>query len=202
MRRAATRIRIYGRDGLLSDLISSTLHNAGFPVGDEASTGPPVIAILIEPRSGDWIAVRHLGVPFVVAMATTSRLHESLEFIAQGADGLITVDTHQAEVIRTIETVAAGGSLFDPLTTRAFLDATRSISKIDAPQLVLSARERQLLISIGKGHSIRETAELMNITTKTVENTQTRLFKKIGAKNRHAAARILAANQSWMAGKQ
>ena len=199
MKRAAIRIRIYGRTGFLSDLILSTLQNAGFSVETTASFTPPIVVILIEPRAADWAVVRQLGVPFVVAIATTSRLHESLEFIAQGADGLVTADTHQSELIRTIETVASGGSIFDPITLRAFMDITREASDIETQQIALSRRERELLASINKGHNIRETAASMRVTSKTVENTQTRLFKKIGAKNRHTAARIVAANQSWIA---
>ena len=201
-KRSSTRVLICGRIGFLSDLIASTLVTAGFPVEVGSNDVTPSVVIVIEPHAGDWEVVRRLAVPFIVATATTSRLHESLEFITQGADALASVDTHQHELIHMVETVASGGSIFDPPILRSFMTFARTESKLETPEIGLSVRERQLLTSISEGHNIRESAHLMMVTTKTIENTQTRLFKKIGAKNRAAAARIVAANPSWIAGKE
>jgi DNA-binding NarL/FixJ family response regulator len=58
----------------------------------------------------------------------------------------------------------------------------------------ISPRERDILQSIARGDSVRETARNLGITSKTVENTQTRLFRKLGVRNRVnalAAARRL-----------
>jgi two-component system, NarL family, nitrate/nitrite response regulator NarL len=51
-----------------------------------------------------------------------------------------------------------------------------------APQL--TARERDILGSIASGHTVRQTARSLGIATKTVENTQARLFRKLGTHNR------------------
>jgi DNA-binding CsgD family transcriptional regulator len=48
----------------------------------------------------------------------------------------------------------------------------------------LSAREHDILGSIALGHTIQQTARLLGIAVKTVENTQARLFRKLGARNR------------------
>lgn len=58
----------------------------------------------------------------------------------------------------------------------------------------ISPRERDILQSIAHGDSVRETARNLGIMSKTVENTQTRLFRKLGVRNRInalAAARRL-----------
>jgi len=54
----------------------------------------------------------------------------------------------------------------------------------------LTARERDILDSIACGHTVRQTARTLGIAAKTVENTQARLFRKLGAHNRSAALTI------------
>jgi len=40
------------------------------------------------------------------------------------------------------------------------------------------------------GHSIRQTARALGIAPKTVENVQTRLFRKLGVRNRSGALAV------------
>ena len=54
----------------------------------------------------------------------------------------------------------------------------------------LTAREYDILGSIARGHTIRQTARTLGIAAKTVENTQARLFRKLGARNRMEALTI------------
>jgi len=61
-----------------------------------------------------------------------------------------------------------------------------------APEL--TARERDILSSIACGHTIRQTARALGIAAKTVENTQARLFRKLGTRNR---AETLAIADGW-----
>ncbi len=58
----------------------------------------------------------------------------------------------------------------------------------------LTPREYDILHSIAMGHTVRQTARLLDIAEKTVENTQARLFLKLGTRNRAgaiAAAHVL-----------
>lgn len=50
----------------------------------------------------------------------------------------------------------------------------------------LTVRESQILRSIAAGDTVRQTARALGITPKTVENTQARLFRKLGCRNRAA----------------
>ena len=51
----------------------------------------------------------------------------------------------------------------------------------------LTAREADILVSISLGHTVRQTAQSLGIAPKTVENTQARLFSKLGVRNRAGA---------------
>ena len=54
----------------------------------------------------------------------------------------------------------------------------------------LTTREADILGSIALGHTVRQTARSLGIAVKTVENTQARLFRKLGAHNRSGALTI------------
>jgi DNA-binding CsgD family transcriptional regulator len=54
----------------------------------------------------------------------------------------------------------------------------------------LTTRENDILGSIARGHTVRQTARALGIAVKTVENTQARLFRKLGAHNRSGALTI------------
>ena len=43
---------------------------------------------------------------------------------------------------------------------------------------------------MAQGHSIRQTARALGIAPKTVENVQTRLFRKLGVRNRSGALAV------------
>ncbi|HKT03180.1 MAG TPA: LuxR C-terminal-related transcriptional regulator, partial [Rugosimonospora sp.] len=51
----------------------------------------------------------------------------------------------------------------------------------------LTIRERDILRSIGEGHTVLQTARTLGIAKKTVESTQARLFRKLGVRNRAEA---------------
>jgi DNA-binding NarL/FixJ family response regulator len=56
----------------------------------------------------------------------------------------------------------------------------------DAPR-DLTRREREILDSIARGESVRQTAQALGIAVKTVQSEQRQLFSKLGARNRPQA---------------
>ncbi|MGI5338829.1 response regulator transcription factor [Streptomyces sp. CA-181903] len=90
-----------------------------------------------------------------------------------------------AEIIRTVH----GGSRYvDPEL------AADAISAGDSP---LTAREAELLELAEDGAPIAEIAERARLTPGTVRNYLSAAAAKLGAENRHAAARI-ARSQGWL----
>jgi DNA-binding CsgD family transcriptional regulator len=64
----------------------------------------------------------------------------------------------------------------------------RTADRDELPEL--TARETDILQSVGRGYSIRQTARALGISPKTVESIQTRLFRKLGVRNRAAALAV------------
>jgi DNA-binding CsgD family transcriptional regulator len=60
--------------------------------------------------------------------------------------------------------------------------------RLDNRQVItLTPREVDILESIERGESVKQTARSLGIAIKTVENLQSRLFRKLGARNRAQA---------------
>ncbi|SCB32976.1 response regulator [Rhizobium hainanense] len=106
-------------------------------------------------------------------------MHDSREYISssimRGAVGYILKDVSTDEVVRAIETVAAGGTYFS--------SGVRDILVADALQKEadpLTPRERHILGLIVTGRSNREIAEELQITPATAETHRKNLKKKLG----------------------
>lgn len=54
-------------------------------------------------------------------------------------------------------------------------------------RIMLTARERDVLEAIARGETVRQTARVLDVAEKTVENTRSRLYCKLGAHNRSDA---------------
>jgi DNA-binding NarL/FixJ family response regulator len=107
--------------------------------------------------------------------------------VLSGADAVICADTATDEVVRRLQVVDRGGALVAPGPLRTLLDRVRQrgarVTSIDD----LTPREQQILESIDRGESVKQTARVLGISPKTVENLQSRLFSKLDVRNRAQA---------------
>lgn len=90
--------------------------------------------------------------------------------------------------------VSQGYLVADSLPMRSLIDVVRAgfgQRTTDGGELPeLTARESDILQSAARGCSIRQTARALGISPKTVETIQTRLFRKLGVRNRAAALAV------------
>jgi DNA-binding CsgD family transcriptional regulator len=141
-----------------------------------------VLSVLVDPDSDDWAWAAALNTPAVVVRAGGVRDRLAVvDALAHRASGLI-VGEDVATGLGPVLRVAASGlfAMSWPYTAALSTWAPPTLTAI--PQL--TPRERDILGSIARGHTIRETARMLGIAAKTVENTQARLFRKLGARNR------------------
>jgi DNA-binding CsgD family transcriptional regulator len=141
-----------------------------------------VLTVLVDPEPDDWSWVATLNTATVVVRAGGS--HDRLavvDALAHRASGLIVGDDVRSGLAPTLRLAAAGMFAMSwPYTATLSNWAPPTLTAV--PQL--TPRERDILGSIARGHTIRQTARALGIAAKTVENTQARLFRKLGARNR------------------
>lgn len=110
-----------------------------------------------------------------------------------GAAGFILKDSSAEDLIRSVRTVAQGGSWLDPSVTARVLQAyragpapVRATGSTDDDS-VLTTREREVLHAIGCGRSNGEIARDLQISELTVKSHVGRIFTKLGLRDRPAA---------------
>src|ERR1700730_7875606 len=114
-----------------------------------------------------------------------------------GPAGFLVKDAPADEIIRAVRAVASGGAYLDAATTSRVLSAYRSsgVAASTAMQISdLTARELDVLRLIGRGASNEEIADELVITEATVKTHITRIFSKLGLRDR-AAAIVFAFDQ-------
>ena len=90
--------------------------------------------------------------------------------------------------------VSLGYLIVDSRPMQPVIGAVRAGWDKDAPGGAelpeLTARESDVLGAVAQGLSIRQVARQLGIAPKTVENVQTRLFRKLGVRNRSGALAV------------
>jgi two-component system, NarL family, nitrate/nitrite response regulator NarL len=148
----------------------------------------PVLLVLVDPGPSDWDGLEESRIPVLLVRSGGMRRGETLETLGRGVLGIVAEDRVGDALVPALTLAAAGHLTVDPTATSALLAAIRARSGEPAGWLPeLTARECDILRSIAAGHTVRQTARSLGIAEKTVENTQARLFRKLGARNRAGA---------------
>lgn len=154
----------------------------------------PIVAVLVDPAPPDWDMVAELGVPAILVHSKPLDPPELAEALACGASSLVSADRIEDHFLSVLRMVGQGYLVVDSMPMRPLIGAVRarwderSPGRLELPEL--TARESDILCSLAKGHSIRQTARSLGIAPKTVENVQTRLFRKLGVRNRSGALAV------------
>lgn len=153
---------------------------------------PDVAVIDVRLPDGDGITVcrelRSLLPDMACLMLTSYGDEQALSAsVLAGAAGYVLKQVRGTELIEGIRTVAAGGSLLDPVTTATLIARMRAMSQTD-PRDVLSLQERRILGHIGEGMTNRQIGEQLGLAEKTVKNNVSSLLGKLGLARRTQAA--------------
>jgi len=189
------RALVTGRRGLVHDLVVHFLAACGVQLVDARrplEPGGPLVLVLVDPEAEHWQLARTSSTPFVVVSHADADDATVVDAILRGADAVLNTDRSPEAIVAAITAVARGGTILTPAQTRALAIAARNRpAATTLPTTRLTGREIDILRSIERGESVKETACALGISTKTVENLQSRLFRKLGARNRAQAAAIV-----------
>lgn len=150
--------------------------------------GGPMVAVLVDPQPQDWTAAIALGAPAVLILSRDAPEQPAItDALARQASGVVGMADAAIGLTATLTAVAQGLMVMSGEYARVLLRGELSLSP-EVPKL--TGREYDILGSIARGHTIRQTARTLGIAVKTVENTQARLFRKLGVRNRAEALTI------------
>lgn len=97
--------------------------------------------------------------------------------ICAGASGYLLKSEPVEAVVRAVEEVREGGSPMHPQVARKVLD--RLSGRRQAPESVLSEREREVLQATAEGLTKKEIAARLALSVHTVDNYLRRIYRKL-----------------------
>jgi two-component system response regulator NreC len=102
-----------------------------------------------------------------------------------GATGYMVKDSAGKELLKAVETVAAGRRYFSPAIEKLVQDenAVRAGAGFADRYETLSAREREIFQLIAEARSNKEVAALLDISPATVETHRARILQKLDVHN-------------------
>ncbi len=107
--------------------------------------------------------------------------------IQAGANGFVSKTAASSELTSGIRAVFAGESYLSPSIAKLFVEDYQRVAlteDMNDPYEQLTDRERDILKLVVEGHKIRQIAEMLTITPKTVEGHKTSLMRKLGIHNK------------------
>jgi DNA-binding NarL/FixJ family response regulator len=133
--------------------------------------------------------IREAGGTQVVILSTYDDDELVFEALRVGAAGYLLKDFPAEELIKAIRTVHHGGGILipPPIAAKVVAELRRSRGGA-APHEPLTAREEEILGLVARGLSNREVAEALHLSEGTVKNALSRIYAKLGARDRTQAA--------------
>ena len=133
--------------------------------------------------------------PPKVIVLTTFEVDEYVyEALKVGASGFVLKRVPPAELIEAVRVVAAGDSLVFPAVTRTLIEKFSGGEPEQAELPALSDREQDVLRLLARGHSNREIAADLYVSSETVKTHVGSILLKLGVRDRTQA--VIAAYES------
>lgn len=155
---------------------------------------PDVVLMDIRMPDGDglWATEQIVADPGLadthIVIVTTFELDEYVvQAIRAGASGFLVKDTEPVELIRAVRVAAAGDALLSPGVTRRLLERVSgdlSAVRDTAALAVLTEREREVLVLVGRGMTNDEIAGRLFLSPLTAKTHVSRIMAKLGARDR------------------
>ncbi len=160
-----------------------------------AALGPDVVLMDIRmPGLNGLDATRELHTrpdpPRVIVLTTFDADEHVLGALAAGADGFLLKDTPPPQNLDAIRKVAAGDPMLSPSVTRTLIDRVRHdagdgrAAQAEKRLAVLTERERDVALAVGRGLSNAEIAKELHLSVPTVKAHVSKLFEKLVVTNR------------------
>ena len=181
---AVVPVVVLGPAGLARQQVTTALLAGGMPV--TVPREHHSLIVLVDPEPADWPEDIEAGPPVVLVCGRPPPRAEVVAALLRGASAVVTTEHLATDLVPACTLAAHGHVVVEADAARAVLAAVRTPSA-PAGLPELTSRELDILRLIATGHTVRQTARTLGIAEKTVENTQSRLYRKLGARNRSVA---------------
>ncbi len=161
-----------------------------------AATTPDVVLMDVRMPVLDGVEAtkRLAGTPSRVLMLTTFDIDDYVyAALRAGASGFLLKDATPDELVAAVRVVAAGESLLAPaVTSRLIAHFARQPALVSTPPSLaeLTRREREVLVWVARGLSNTEIAERLVLAEQTVKTHVSRIFLKLGIRDRAQAVMV------------
>ena len=156
---------------------------------------PDVVLMDIRMPTLDGLAATELlrarpNPPEVIVLTTFQADAYVLRALRAGASGFLLKDTRPAEILHAITRVAAGEPILSPSVTRRLIahltDTGAAARRQQATTALaeLTAREREVAVSVGQGRSNTEISTELFMSVATVKAHVSRILTKLDLNNR------------------
>ena len=146
-----------------------------------------VVDLSLPDRSGIEV-IRELGQRLPHCRALVVSVHEKTDIIADafraGAKGYVVKDSAEGRILAALDALAEDEYYMDSAVSAQVVKnilqrQTGSVQLVDARYESLTAREQEIMALLAQGRSIREIAEKLFISRKTVENHRSNIYSKL-----------------------
>jgi DNA-binding NarL/FixJ family response regulator len=183
--------------------LRALLEEEGF-VGADSPSGEAALAAL--PAFRPDVVVMDLNMPGMSGIEATERVLEAmpgtavlmltinrddervLAAIRAGASGYLLKDAELDEIVNGIRAAAGGQAVLAPAAAGAVMAHVRREAPAPAPDLGLTAREREVLVLLAHGCDNAEIGRRLFVSPSTVKHHVSRVLEKLGVENRLQAA--------------
>ena len=118
-----------------------------------------------------------IKVIFVTMHADPAYLNEAFK---AGASGYLLKRSAGTELIQAIQSVLGGNYYVTPLLTKGLVNSVIGEAAIPpARQSILTPRQREVLQLVAEGKAVKEIAQLLNISPKTVEFHKAQIMEQL-----------------------
>ena len=176
--------------------------NSRMEVVGEASDGREAVQMALEkepdviimdgamPHLGGMEAIRQISKRLPAAKVLVLSMYSDESYVVQmleaGAKGYLLKDSADTDLVEAVLAVSNGKSFFSPLISKILLDEyVRQVQEkgISDRYELLTEREREILQLIAEGKTSREIAELLNLSTSTVDTHRGHIMEKLDLHN-------------------
>lgn len=118
----------------------------------------------------------------------------AIRMMKAGVSGYLTKESAGEELIKAIRKISAGGKYISSTLAETLL-SFYSGDKSRLPHEILSNREYEVMCLLSTGKTLKEIADILCISDKTVTTYRSRVLEKIGVKNNAELTRYVLENK-------